>query len=528
MHWRLEFELIGIVSLVVSIGSCISSSKEIDELNVKGANLIAQNNELLARNDELLVQNNELRREVSNLRKELACQYHEIADGLEYIKGKLMSDAEEKSLIELMEEREKNTLFALKKYDEKDYKLALKYAKKGDLGNSNILFMLGWMHYEGTEMEKSLKEAFNCWNKAADAGNAKAQFDLAVMYAKGEYVKKNLVMAAKYLKMAAESGLPIAAFHLGLVYETGRGVKRSGRKAIEWYEKAFVLGYPHAGYHISKMYKVGCFVERDLDKARIWLLIAAESGDAYATECVAVTAPIVVDAANDIDDESMLYKMAKKGSFVARNRIITAYEYGIEVECDMSKAYKWCVEAAEDGNEVFQVRAGDMCLSGAIKGRNARDAYRWYKMASEGESVFPDVYYKLGCLYMCGNGVEKDEKRAVELFFRADAENDGLEEAQVALGDAYREGRGVDKNMNEALNWYAKAADADNERAFLRLGNIYEKGDGVVVDHRLAAKYYKKAIDKAFDDEVEEEAQKGLLRVTGEHEKSPVGKDSSS
>ena len=130
--------------------------------------------------------------------------------------------------------------------------------------------------------------------------------------------------------------------------------------------------------------------------------------------------------------------MAKYGSIQAINRIINAYEFGIEVNCDMDKAYKWCVKAAEDGNETFQVRAGDMCLNGAIKGRDASDAFRWYKMASEGSCVFPDVYYKLGCLYMNGNGVAKDEKRAVELFILADAENDGLEEAQVALGEKMR------------------------------------------------------------------------------------------
>ena len=154
-----------------------------------------------------------------------------------------------------------------------------------------------------------------------------------------------------------------------------------------------------------------------------------------------------------------------------------------------------------------------MCLNGAIKGRDASDAFRWYKMASEGSCVFPDVYYKLGCLYMNGNGVAKDEKRAVELFILADAENDGLEEAQVALGDAYREGKGVDRNIVEALNWYVKAADADNEYALLRLGNIYEKGDGVVADRQIAAKYYKRAREVAYDDNVEEAATKGLSRV---------------
>lgn len=484
-----------LLGLVISIGTCISSNRD---------------NACLRR------QNSELKERMSQTQSIMVCRFDKLEDQIRLTKGEMLTEERSADLIAASDEKTKNTLLALKKFDEGDYGAAYKYAEKGNLDDPDLLFMLGWMYYEGNGVAQSLEKAFKCWNISANAGNVKAKFDLAVMYGQGEYVKQDLQKAAEWLTKAAEDEFPPAAFHLGLVYEKGRGVKRSGRKALEWYERAFELGHSHAGYHISEMYRTGRYIERNREKARVWLLKAAESGDAYAAECVVTYVPITVNTMNDIDEMSMLYKMAKQGSFQALCKIINAYEYGIEVERDIEKAYRWCVEGAENGNELLQIRAGDMCLDGTIKGLGFSDAFRWYKMASEGSCVFPDVYYKLGCLYMHGKGVAKDEKRAVELFVLADAANDGLEEAQVALGDAYREGKGVDRNMVEALNWYVKAADADNENALLRLGNIYEKGDGVVANRRLAAKYYKRAREAAIDDKVEEEAEKGLSRVTME------------
>lgn len=496
---RGTFNLGFVIGLFVSIGSCISSTND---------------------SRELMMQNRALKAKIMQLKIELSDRFDVVDEQLKYIRGQMVSRSSEEELTTKSDELSKNTLLALKKFDEGDYAAAYGYAKQGDLGNADLLFMLGWMYFEGNQVERSLKNVFQCWNKAAHAGHARAQFDLAVMYAKGEYVEKDLAKAVMWLTKAAEADLPEAAFRLGIVFEKGIGVKRSGRAALKWYGKAFELGYVHAGYHIARMYETGKCIELNKDVAKEWFLKSMEKGDSHTVGRMSMSAPIVVDKNNDIVEDSMLYRLAKRGSPIARNKIVDAYCFGVEgIQPDMAKAYKWCVEGAENGDQRFQIRAGDLCLTGGVPGKGESDAFRWYRMATENEVVDPEVFYKLGSLYMTGKGVAKDEKRAVELFTRADTENDGLEEAQVALGDAYRDGKGVEKNLDEAIKWYEKAAEVDNENALLRLGKVYENGEGGETNLVLASQYYERAIEAAFEESVKKEAQKGLIRITTKESK---------
>lgn len=493
-----------IISLFVSIGSCISSDNA---------------------NKELQLQNQELKAQIAKMGAELSARFDAVDEQFEYIKGRMVSSRSEVELAALSDELSKNTLLALKKFDEGDYASAYEFAKQGDLGNADLLFMLGWMYFEGNQVERSLKNAFRCWNKAANAGHARAQIDLAVMYAKGEYVEKDLTKAAMWLKKSAESNLPEAAFRLGMVFEKGIGIKRNGHAALEWYKKAFELGHVHAGYHIARMYETGICVEKNEELAREWFLKAIVQGDLYSIGRMSMDALIIVDEDNNIVEDSILYRKAKSGSSSARSLIVEAYLVGGEqIEPDIAKAYEWCVEGAENGDQLFQIMAGDMCLTGGVPGKGKDDAFRWYRMASEGLDIHPDVYYKLGCLYMEGKGVAKDEAKAVELFMRAEKEIEGMEEAQVALGEAFRMGKGVPKNINEAVKWYEKAAESGNELAFLRLGNLYEEGEGVAKNLSLAADYYEKAMDMAFDEDVEEEARVSLSRVRDINSEERIGK----
>ena len=56
-------------------------------------------------------------------------------------------------------------------------------------------------------------------------------------------------------------------------------------------------------------------------------------------------------------------------------------------------------------------------------------------------------------------------------------------------------GDGLPKNFEEALKWYRKAADNDDEDALVLLGRIYQKGEGVPVDLVESYKYFTLAVD---------------------------------
>jgi TPR repeat protein len=86
----------------------------------------------------------------------------------------------------------------------------------------------------------------------------------------------------------------------------------------------------------------------------------------------------------------------------------------------------------------------------------------------------------LGQRYLAGEGVEADAVHATSLF-RAAAES-GSPEGQLALGVAYRNGTGVPQDHEEALRWIYKAAEGGSAKARFVLGMMYEEGDGVPKD----------------------------------------------
>ena len=67
--------------------------------------------------------------------------------------------------------------------------------------------------------------------------------------------------------------------------------------------------------------------------------------------------------------------------------------------------------------------------------------------------------------------------------------------AQLRVGLAYESGKGVDKNLKEALSWYRKAAAQGSGAGMLQVGYQYESGLAVEKDFGIAAMWFKKAMD---------------------------------
>ena len=72
----------------------------------------------------------------------------------------------------------------------------------------------------------------------------------------------------------------------------------------------------------------------------------------------------------------------------------------------------------------------------------------------------------------------------------------GDRNAQISLGIAYRDGKGVARNYAEALAWFRKAAEKDEAAALDNLGWMYEHGFGTSTDLAAAARYYRASADK--------------------------------
>lgn len=66
--------------------------------------------------------------------------------------------------------------------------------------------------------------------------------------------------------------------------------------------------------------------------------------------------------------------------------------------------------------------------------------------------------------------------------------------AQCNLGICYKYGNGVEKNFEEAVKWYTKAANQEYAQAQYNLALSYDKGEGVAKNDSEAMKWYLKAV----------------------------------
>lgn len=119
------------------------------------------------------------------------------------------------------------------------------------------------------------------------------------------------------------------------------------------------------------------------------------------------------------------------------------------------------------------------------------------KLAEQGNDL---AQYYLGMLHAEGKGVLKDDHKALEYYRKASKfeqtnyldlliilAEQGNFEAQNLLGDRYKEGIGVKKNYQEALNWYVKSAEQGFVPAQHNLGLIYTFGLGGVPRNYIEA-----------------------------------------
>ena len=132
-----------------------------------------------------------------------------------------------------------------------------------------------------------------------------------------------------------------------------------------------------------------------------------------------------------------------------------------------------------------------------------------YPRTIELANQLPDnmrAQYILGFLYENGLGVNKDTNEAIKWYEKA-AEN-GLSDAMFNLGFIYHDGEGVDVNYPLAMEWWKKAAERGESAAMYNVGVMYELGDGVPADPVEALNWYRQSANRGF--ELAEEKVKDL------------------
>jgi TPR repeat protein len=319
--------------------------------------------------------------------------------------------------------------------------------------------------------QKKAEYSLKVTTSLAQQGDPNAQFQLGQYYQLGRNVKTDPVEAVKWFRKAADQGHARALCLLGSSYVRGYGVKKDMSEAIKCYHKAAVLGSSTAYEFFTDCYTVdnGLYLDSGLSKNDIEayaysiLKIGWEYENSYL--CKKLT-PEQIEAGKLRSRElkkqfrnewlQQLKQLAEQGDIKSQLTLGAYYQVGIasngfdgEVSRDTNEAIKWYTLAASKGSNEALMSLGQCYLN--LK--KIDEAIKWYTLAVDKGNK--QALMSLGQCYRALN----DLKQAIKFYIKAlssgnTSAKNSLSECYQTLGLNYKNGRGVDKDLNESYAYY--------------------------------------------------------------------------
>lgn len=109
--------------------------------------------------------------------------------------------------------------------------------------------------------------------------------------------------------------------------------------------------------------------------------------------------------------------------------------------------------------------------------RNASPVSARQALVNQATQGSADAQYKLGVLYVNGEGVPQNDMEAAQ-WFRKAAEQ-GHVDAQNLVAMMYSSGLGVQRDLTEAARWYREAAEQGDAASQAAIAAMYYVGLGV-------------------------------------------------
>ncbi len=119
----------------------------------------------------------------------------------------------------------------------------------------------------------------------------------------------------------------------------------------------------------------------------------------------------------------------------------------------------------------------------------------WIDLAGKDNA---EAQHRLGIMYDCGRGMERNPERAAAWYRRA-AKQDHAR-AQTNLGAMYARGEGVRKDYGTAFDLMQRAASQGVTRAQHNLGMMYAGGNGAPMNYVQAYMWFTLAAEKGNDE----------------------------
>ena len=343
------------------------------------------------------------------------------------------------------------------------------------------------------------KKAYECYLKGALAGSARAV--LGALRA-GQY-DEQMKQSAKYsiedsyqkVREAAEMGDVYAAWQIAKAIEWEDLVDympaqdAAREKCLEWYEIAADGGIIPAMVKMGKCCKDGLYREKDEKEALRWANLCAGCGEVWGLFNMG-------DHYRDEDNPDAAFQYylaaARQGSPRAMLYAGKMYLNAQGTERDIQEAVRLLEDAASRNESESFKELGDLFYKDELVERDDEMAFYWYGKAYA--AGIKETALPLANLYLRPSD-EQDVPRAEKLLREA-AKIDAYGQANLALGNIYRNGLGGEIDMQQAISWYKKGAMLGNPECMEILGCLYFQGEeGIDRDYAKAYEWLKRCED---------------------------------
>ena len=125
-------------------------------------------------------------------------------------------------------------------------------------------------------------------------------------------------------------------------------------------------------------------------------------------------------------------------------------------------------------------------------------AVKWLKKSAQAGNHYAQLV--LANCYAEGKGVEKNPQQAVQ-WWQKSADGDNAK-AQYHLGQAYLDGLGVKHDAKKAIDWLTLSAEAGNAHAQYLIGKMYHEGYVVAQNHKFAKNWLSRAASNGHTDAI--------------------------
>lgn len=382
-----------------------------------------------------------------------------------------------------------------------DIDKALEFLQKAaDGGDVYAYAIIGSMYLSPQGcLKPDTRKAFEYFYQAAKMGLAVAQFNVGQMFEFGDGTEQDLRKSITYYRLAAEQEHSDAQYRLGLAYLREKKVS----EAFRWVNKAAKQGNVMAFVKLGDFYSAGIGTRRDEKTAEKWYRKAVDAHDPvgeyalWSLNLIRLERQENGDPQNTPESLKLLLASAEQGHPPAQNAIGCFYRTGNGVPKDERKAVEWFRKAAEQGNEDACLNLYNCYRDGIGVEKDAKQAMSYLNQAAEYENA--SAFYELAVL--CEEA--GDHAKASELISKA-AEQGHPEAIQILrenFADDTPENQNflgmilLEREPQEAAEWFRKAAEQGNADAQYNLGMAYYKGDGVDRDRQAALMWFKKAAD---------------------------------